>query len=444
MQINNFYKTDYVDFSSYDNLRKIASYIDGFKNSGRKTAHTFLEKNISKPLRVDIAANQVVSHSLYIHGDVSGTLINMAQSFTGSNNINLLHPAGKFGKRLNPEASAVRYISTHKSKEFDLIFKKDDLPILVKQRFEGFDIEPRFFAPVLPMLLVNGANSPSVGFAQKIFARDPNEIIKWLRGRLKGKDEIFKALPYHKGYRGGIRYGSSQKNIEYTGIAEKATLIKVIIKEVPIGYNLKQYLKKLQELKENKKIRSYKDLSDPKKDIFNFEITFESKILKNLEGDKLLEYLKLITRVTENFTSIDENNKIIQFENEDELIRAYYDIRLNYYSKRKEYQLAKKLKDIEDLSNKFRFIYAVVNNEIIINKKGKKDIESQLEKYTEISPSADENNYEYLLKMPIYSLTLEKMNELEQSIKILKEEYEIYSNTSEEEFWLQDLEHIKL
>lgn len=444
MQIDKFYDSDYVDYSSYDNLRKIASYVDGLKNAGRKTAHTFLEKNITKPIRVDIAANQVVSHSLYIHGDVSGTLINMAQNYIGSNNINLLHPAGKFGKRLNPEASAVRYISTHKSSHFDKIFCKDDYTTLVKQRFEGFDIEPRFFVPTLPMLLINGANSPSVGFAQKVFARNPMSIKKWLENRLKGKDETFKELPFHKGYKGGVRYGATNKNIEYTGIAEKATLLKVNIKELPIGYSLKQYIKKLQELKENKKIKSWKDLSDPKKDAFTFEVTFESKILKKLEGDKLLDYLKLITKVTENFTTIDENNKIRIFDSEDELIRAYYDIRIQYYTKRKEYQLARKLAEIKILANKYRFIYAIVNNEIIVNKKSRKEIEAQLEAHKDISPSASEGNYDYLLKMPIHSLTMEKMDELKDTIVIQKEDYKKYMGTSEEEFWLQDLEGIKL
>ena len=64
-------------------------------------------------------AGSVGEQSAYHHGEASlmGTIINLAQDFVGSNNINLLQPNGQFGTRLvgGKDSASARYIFTRMS-----------------------------------------------------------------------------------------------------------------------------------------------------------------------------------------------------------------------------------------------------------------------------------------------------------------------------------------
>ena len=442
MKIKEFFNSSYVNFGSYDNIRKISNFCDGLKNASRKVIYTFLQKDIKKATRVDIASNLVTAYSLYIHGNISGSIINLAQNFVGSNNLNLLAPRGKFGKRLNPSAAAVRYISTNLSFITKKIFRDEDFPILEQQEFEGQKIEPRFFVPIIPMLLVNGSQAPSVGFAQKIFPRNPKEIIQFLKEKLKDKNKKFESKPYFKGFTGKIEYGKNEnKNEDKRKIIFKGNFERknntIIITELPLGYNLTSYIKILQKLKENKKIKGWKDKSDTKKDIFRFEVQVKKEIL-DLSDEEILEFFKLIKRETENFTCIDENNKIKQFQNENEVFENYFKIRLLYYKKRKEFELKRKREELIILVNKYKFVEAIINKKIIVFKKSKQEIIDQIKNILKIK----ENNFDYLLNMSIYSLTDEKMKELKNKILKLKKEYQIYKNTSIEQIWLNELNEL--
>ncbi len=175
MKISTFFENDYVDQASYDNLRKIASLVDGQKNSSRKIIYTILEKNIKDEIKVSQLGSKVAEFAEYLHGNLDGVIVNLAQNFPGTNNIPLLTREGNFGTRFAQEASASRYIYTYGSKEFFQLFNKNDNAILVKQYFEGEQIEPMFYLPTLPLLLINGSEGVSSGFAQKILSRDPTK-----------------------------------------------------------------------------------------------------------------------------------------------------------------------------------------------------------------------------------------------------------------------------
>ena len=177
--IDNFFNTRLVNYASYDNLRKIASCIDGLKNASRKVMYTVLEKNIKDNVKVlqlanksaefadylhgdlsgvciTLLANKSAEFADYLHGDLSGVCITLGQDFSGTNNVPLLKKSGNFGTRSIHEASAPRYIFAKGSELFFKIYSKEDNDILDVQYFEGSKIEPRFYVPALPMLLING------------------------------------------------------------------------------------------------------------------------------------------------------------------------------------------------------------------------------------------------------------------------------------------------
>ena len=108
--VQNFLDTRLVNYASYDNLRKIASCIDGLKNASRKVMYTVMEKNIKENTKVLQLANKSAEFADYLHGDLSGVCVTLGQDFCGTNNIALLKKSGNFGTRSIHEASAPRYI----------------------------------------------------------------------------------------------------------------------------------------------------------------------------------------------------------------------------------------------------------------------------------------------------------------------------------------------
>lgn len=84
----------------------------------------------------------------------------MAQDFVGSNNVNLLTPSGQFGTRLEggSDAASPRYIFTFLSPIARLLFPEEDDILLNFQEDEGQVIEPEYFCPIIPLLLVVSAS----------------------------------------------------------------------------------------------------------------------------------------------------------------------------------------------------------------------------------------------------------------------------------------------
>jgi len=445
MKISKFLSEDLADYASYSTLRMIASCIDGQKNSGRKVLFTIFDKNIKKDKesRVSQLAAKVSEHAEYLHGEVSlqGVISNMAADYTGSNNVNLLEPKGNFGTRFTPEPSAPRYIYTFGNESAWNFFNQDDNAILLHQNFEGHNIEPRFYLPILPILVVNGAEGMATGFAQKILPRDPKKVRKYIEDSLKGTLRANKhnsLHPHYEGFKGTIIEGESSNQFEICGVIERLTKTKIKITEIPIGYSLKGYIKYLDKLEDEGFIQDYQDLSED--DNFEFILTFKKDILEKYDDDKLLDKLKLIKRISENYTAIDEENKVRTFSGVKEIIDYYIDIKKEYLGLRKSHLIRKLSRDIRVLVSKYLFIKAVVEDELKINKRKKKDIEKDLERFDKIVKVEDK--YDYLLNMNIMSLTEERMQKLLNDIKEMKKELDRIKEISIENMWLEDLKGI--
>ena len=436
MLIDEFFRKRFVHYASYDNIRKISSYVDGLKNASRKVTYTILEKNIKSEIKVSQLGSKVAEFSEYLHGNLDGTIVGMAQNFTGSNNLPLLAREGNFGTRFISEASASRYIYTHGSDEFFALFSKDDTPNLTKQYFEGAEIEPLFYVPTLPLLLINGNEGVSSGFAQKILPRSTSKVIKALKTTLSGKTPSKTAfIPYYEGFKGEIVAGDNEGQWHIKGAFKRVSKTKLEITEIPVGLDLKDYISILNSLEEKKIIRAFDDKSEG--DTFSFLVSVDSEFL-NMDDDVILEKLKLIKKVTENYTAINEKNKIVLFGSDMDIYNSYVTIKLDYMKRRKEYLLDKIAKNIKINASKYIFINGIIKGDIIINNKPKADIIKQLESNDKILMLED--SYDYLLRMPLYSATKEKMLELKETIQSLKAELEELKARSIEEMWLSDIE----
>lgn len=438
LTLTEFFKTDYVDYSSYSNLRMISSVVDGQKNGARKVLHTIIEQNIKAPQKVSQLSSRAAEFTEYLHGSLDGVIVSLAQNYPGANNVPLLVREGNFGTRFDNEASATRYIFTHGSDEFFQLFNKDDTPVLKHQTFEGAKIEPVFFVPTLPVLLLNGSSGVSSGFAQQILPRNPKDIQKYLNVELtKGRKP--KLIPWFNGFNGTVTQGVNSKQWEIRGTIERLSVNRLRITEIPVGTGLMDYIKVLDKLEDDKIIQSYKDLSEDNK--FLFEVKMASKDLASLDEDQLLTTFKLIKRVSENFTCISEDNKIIVFETAEEVIEHYIKVKMEYLGLRKEHKLSELKDDISIEESRFAFINAIVQDELIINKRKKSDIEADLVNIRGVIKQND--SYDYLLNMSIHSLTSERLQRLSKIIKDKTNEYEVLLKTDISDIWIKEIETLK-
>ena len=439
--ITDFFGNEYRQQAQNANFTKLAN-IFGLKFTANKVACTTLLKNITAFTKVEVLSNMTALETLYIGGstNIDGVIVNMATSYTGSNNVPILATKGDFGSRLNSAAAASRYIFTKKSDYFDMLFNKEDLNILPRYNFEGQEIEYKFLTFNLPLLLINGSEGMGSGHAQKILPRNPKDCLNYIKEYLKTGKQC--DIPvYYNGFRGTVKRGDNGNQWITTGVIKRVSSFKTEIIEVSIGESYKSIIKKLDKLKDSGVIKDYTDKCDPKKDIFLIEIQHDIAFGK-LSDDEMLEKLKLISTDSENFTVIDEKQAVKVFKDEFELFNYYIKIRLEYMQLRKDYLIKKYLRDIDINNSKYIFIKSIIDGDLVINKRAKTDIIKDIEKIKGIV--TEEETYDYLLRMPIYSLTIEKMQELAKQIEILKVKLEEIKKKDIKNMWLDDLVNIKL
>ena len=437
VQLSEFFENEYVDFSVYDNVRKIASYIDGQKNSSRKVLHTLREQNVTSFVKVSNLGPRIQDHTQYLHGSLEGVITNMTANYVGSgNNIPLLEGDGNFGSSFIPAPAATRYIFARQSPIIKDLFLKDDSPLLEEQWFEGDKIEPRYYVPVIPMLAINGSEGMSIGFAQKILPRNPRDVCDWVTKMSNGTKPRKPLIPYWTGQTFTVEPGETPAQWIIKGKFIRNTKNKLTITSIPVGYTLKSYQNVLDKLVDDKVIRNYDDLSD--EDVFKFELNVD-KGFSAKEDAFIMTKLKLVKTITENYTCIDENNKIVQFATFEDMIKAWYDVRIAYNAKRKDYILSTIENDIEALDVKRLFIGGVVDGLIELRNRG----ESEIERAAIECNSKLKSHIKSLINLPMRVLTKEEIKKLDSKIKDLKKEYKEYSKKSFEIILQEDVKNIE-
>lgn len=449
-----------IHFSIYDNIRSIPSLCDGLKPSQRKILHYMLQKNITDVIKVAQLSGYVSAETSYHHGEASlqGAIIGMAQNYVGSNNINLLYPDGEFGSRYNvgKDAASPRYIFTKLNDITTKIFNKLDLPLLSYLNDDGLSIEPEFFLPIIPMILVNGCAGIGTGFSTFIPPYNPKHIIKQLLQLLQNESTELSFLhPWFKNFLGILEYHDNGNYIT-KGKWKQINNTTIEITEIPIGLGVTPYKEFLESfIDQNKKSEKKTDKKiDKKTDIIlkdvqnlttdeNIGIRFlvefkDQSVLKTLIDNDLLEKeLKLAKSFSiNNMYLFNENLILTKFNSVNDIIKHFYNIRLKFYQKRKDYLINKLKNELLILESKKRFIEEYISGQLIINKKSKNDIIILLNQREYITI---ENNYDYLLNMPIYSLTLEKIEKLESQVIEKTNELNYYLSKSNKELWKLDL-----
>lgn len=447
VKYTDFINKELVYFSIADNVRSIPSIMDGLKPSQRKVLCTCFHRNLVREIKVNQLAGAVSETMAYHHGEVSlhGTIVNMAQDFVGSNNLNLLLPNGQFGSRINGGIpAAARYIYTQLNPHTRTIFKPEDDNILKYLEDDGVQIEPEFYLPTIPMVLVNGSSGIGTGFSCTIPQFRISDIVSGVRRLMENPDaEISQLVPYYRGFTGRIDYRGSGK-FEIKGMYQIVSDRVLRITELPVGTWTDNYKDYLNSLIDEKVLQSYTEHGTDVK--IDFKLTFPPGYLASLTIDVMEKMLKLKTQVnTNNMYLFNANGEIQKYDTPEDILWEWVQERKGYYVKRKEY-LQSKLKDeLAKLESKVRFINAVIarNPDFDITKMKKTEIESYLSKSGYYPEPEVAKPFDYLLEMRIHTLTPEKADELRETAAKKKHEYELVVAKAPVDFWKEDLVAIK-
>ena len=454
-----FVDKELIHFSNYDLERSIPSLCDGFKVSQRKILFSCFKKNlVDKEIRVAQLAAYVSENAAYHHGEASlqGAITAMAQNFVGSNNINLLMPNGQFGSRVcgGKDASQPRYIHTLLSPVTLDIFKKEDQAVLTYLDDDGFPVEPEYYVPVIPMVLVNGALGIGTGFSTNVPCYNPLDIIKVIRSLLDGCDVAEDITPWYAGFQGRIEFNSAGKYVS-KGVYKRVAPTKIQVTELPVGFWTEDFKILLEDMLDASKGKDTKDTAKVMKSYeanythctvdftlhFCNSSTVDDLLAKN--GEKFEQMFKMSSPKmlsTSNMYLFNELGQITKYDKAVDIIKAYYSVRMSYYGKRKDYMLMKLQNDIDVMKNKIRFIKSIIAKELDVSLHTKASLEEHLAvcDYMKVDGAFD-----YLTRIPIYNMTKDKVQDLENDIKSNENKLEDIANKSLEQMWREELSNLE-
>lgn len=456
---DDFINKEMIHFSKYDCDRSIPHLMDGMKTSLRKILFAAFKRNLVSEIKVAQFSGYVSEHACYHHGEQSlnMAIVGMAQNFIGSNNINVLVPAGQFGSRIKggKDNASPRYIFTKLNPLTRFIYPKNDDDVLEYLYDDGTRVEPRFYLPILPMILVNGSEGIGTGFSTSIMCYNPRDIIKYLKFKLQMQStDNIDLYPYYEGFTGEI-IKTCETGYLFKGTYEKIEEDVIRVTELPIGFwtqNFKNHLETL--LTEEKNVNGSKGrkqiiahFNDNSKDEnICFTITFVKGMLDELEHlqsehgcNGVHKMFKLCTtKSTTNMHMFNHEDKLIKYLTVGEIIDEYYNVRLPFYETRKNSIITNLQEELLIIKNKVNYIDEVLNGTIVLVKKNKCQIIEML-KNKQFDMINDDNEYKYLLKMPMDSVCNEKVIKLNEEHNNLTRILDVTRNTTIHQMWLNDL-----
>ena len=403
------------------------------------------------------------------------TVVGMAQDFVGSNNINLLVPSGQFGTRLTggSDAASARYIFTRLSPVTRCLFPEEDDALLKYREDDGQLIEPEFFCPIIPLLLVNGAAGIGTGWSTSIPMYNPRDVIEFVRAKLDSLNELPPIHPWAKGFTGEILMNENTCGYTSFGVVTPIDSRTVKISELPLGTWTSGYKTLLLKLRDKGDILSF--FEDHTTVNVSFAITLQPEKLEKMMLKGLHKAFKLKSSInTTNMNAFNASNVIQKFDSAESIAEAHFLVRQSLYHDRKSVLTSEMKYKATMMRNKARFIAAVADGDIELVGTPRKtraetiaklqelefDDKSQLEEIRNKNAVAarwrvqstvgeeDEQetdvDFDYLLNLPLSSLTSEKVDALYKDAEDRESELAILHKTSPEDLWRSDLDKLEL
>jgi len=460
VQYEEFINQEMIHFSTYDCARSIPNMVDGLKISLRKILFSAFKRKLTSEIKVAQFSGYVSEHSAYHHGEASlnGAIVNMAQNFVGSNNINLLEPNGQFGTRLHggDDSASERYIFTMLNPLTRSLFPEADDAVLHYLNDDGTVVEPDYYVPIIPFALINGISGIGTGFSCSIVPYNPMTIIDYLKRKLTNTDySTIEFIPYYEGFKGTVSKIAEQKYL-IKGVYQKIGDDKIRITELPVGTWTMPYTSYLESLvdgvvdKNGKKssplLRDFTSISTEVN--VDFTVVFPRGKLAELESEMdsnncngVEKLLKLFTTVsTTNMHMFNSECKLQKYSTPEEIIDDFYKVRIGLYQKRKAYLISEMEHKLVRLSNRARYIQETLAGTIDLRRKKTEQVTELL---TQKNYATIDGDFKYLIKMPMDSVTEENVANIMKEKENTEKELDTLKKTTVEKMWIKELNDLE-
>ena len=426
VKYDEFVHKDLIHFSYYNLERSIPNMMDGLKTSQRKILYAAFKRNLNQEIRVAQFAGYVSEHTGYHHGEASlnETIVGMAQDFMGANNIPWLVPQGQFGTRIQggKDAASPRYIHTYLQPRVRKLLPVDDFDVLKYRDDDGLPVEPEWYAPVLPMLLVNGSRGIGTGYSTYIPPCNPKVIRHMLMRKIQAGHPLnsTKLVPYFEGFKGTY----TEEGVVGVYRKEKE---EFVVTELPPGTWTADYREWLEKELAEGRIKDFSDTSTDQQ--INIRI-------KGIEEAALVKSLTTKIKTT-NMHAFNEKGVITKYETLNDILVAFWSVRINLYETRRAHQIAKLEKEVPYHEDIVRFIEGQCLDKPVpdLRRKTKTECEALLteHKYT---------HHAEILRLPVSSFTAEVMAKHKADRENVLYRLDLLKGTTAEALWLADLESV--
>jgi DNA topoisomerase-2 len=426
VQYNDFINKDLIHFSYYNLERSIPSIMDGLKTSQRKILFAAFKRNLTQEIRVAQFAGYVSEHTGYHHGEASlnETIVGMAQDFMGANNIPWLVPQGQFGTRIQggKDAASPRYIHTYLQPRVRKLLPHDDFAVLKYRDDDGLPVEPEWYAPVLPMLLVNGARGIGTGYSTNIPPCNPRVLKDVLEKHLRGTGNLTDVAltPHFEGFKGAYTVDSVVG--VYRRVGED-----FVVSELPPGTWTADYREWLEKELAEGRIKDFSDTSTDQ------DISIK---IKGIEEAALVKSLTTKIKTT-NMHAFNSKGIITKYATLNDILVEFAEVREALYETRRLHQIAALEKEVPYHEDIVRFIEGQCLDKPIpdLRRKTKTECEALLteHKYT---------HHAEILRLPVSSFTAEVMAKHRADRESVLNRLELLRGTTARALWLADLESV--
>jgi DNA topoisomerase-2 len=455
---NDFVDKELIHFSTYDCARSLPSSVDGLKISLRKILFCAFKRRLTAEIKVAQFSGYVSEHSAYHHGEASlnGAIVNMAQTFVGSNNINLLEPQGQFGTRIfgGEDSASERYIFTHLNHITRFLFREEDDAILKYLEDDGVPVEPEYYVPVIPLALINGVQGIGTGFSCSIPPYNPLEIIQYIRGKQQNQDVSPDFVPYYEGFKGRVEKIADHKYLVRGCYTRTPNSASITITELPVGTWTKPYEKVLEKLLDAGDIRDFTSLST--ESVVNIHVQFSSiAVLDKLESQShpvnsanreivvngLEKSLELTTTVSStNIHMFNSEGKLHKYTDAAEIVEEFSRVRIATYEKRRLAMIDTLRSELLRLTNHAAYIVKVLEGTIDLRRKTAAQVEELL---LSQGLAKIDGQYNYLTKLPMDSVSAENVETLLKKKGDKEQELQRMQRITPREMWRVELDELE-
>ena len=446
--VSDFLDKEYRGYSNYVIAnRACPSLVDGFKTGARKIIHAAIKGSLKngETKKVTNLAGETMNYSLYQHGDSSlnGTIITLSQEFDF--NLNPLFIDGQNGSLRSPEAASPRYLYVRHSKYTPIW--KTDYDLLEFEEEEGQSVEPKYYLPIIPVILAQRQEGMAPGYRFSNMSYDPIDIIDAcstiLQSRKKNPLDGFVLHPYirdikKKNWKLETEEDGTIHWVNYGEFKWDDKKREIVITDLPYDTDFDTFEKLLNKLVEKEEIKDWKNLSSGNDIEYHIDCKkgkWASTLKGKLINQKIQNRFKLRKVVPDDLLwVIDENKKVKHFITAQELIEYFVEFRLTKYTDRKK-RLVKILDErIKRNDELVKFITLICNGKLKIRNRSKKDIKVDMDGYK--LPME-------LITTPMSKCTIEERDELLKQNEEMKKELEYIKKTTEKQMYLNDLSDLR-